>query len=778
MPKKPEQRDVKRDTEILQTLGLAIAAKRKDAIDGRVASGIETIWKEDEEFYQGYDDANRHEFANTNSKPTEGGASSVPKKRKGSTLFPPLTGRYVDAAAAKVADMLLPTDDRNFVVEPTPIPDVLDEEEGFPEVEVPAQVQPPQPGQAPSLMGMGMGMPPPGQPANPAAAIMGNPAMAAGTQKPEDELQRFFDKLKAIKAAAEAAAQAEQDRIDDWLVESSYHTELRTMIHDSARIGSGVMKGPVPEKRKSHVWAKNPATGEHELVIKIQTKPASRRVSAWDCFPDFPACGEDIQRGSFFLEREFFSRKMLRELKGGEGPSAYLDAQIDGVLKDGPAKRNASAARGFEQMGDDKDVFELWRYYGVITGEEMIAAGCSCDEPGKHFDVILTFVNETVIKAARNPLDSGEFPFDMLAWQSRPGMPWGSGVGRQGRTAQRITTAGLRNLLDNAGASAKPHKVITGDIEQAEDPWTWRPTSDASSGDVRSAMMFFVQPSLQAELMNIISLGERRMEMDTGLPMIILGLQGNVEETAHGRALQNNNGATVLRRIARNFDTVTERHIGRYHQWVLLYDNDDGARRDMQIKARGSAALVERDLQNQQLPTLLNASLQPAYGLDPELAMEEFLKSQKFSPKSFQLSDKKREEIAKRPPPPPYQLQVAQVKEQGAAQRQQADHQHDERMATMKQQFDGAQNEAERALKNSITQIDARLRMADLSSEERQHLETQRVLLAKVTMTLNTQKDLFVGGAQVDLHKHHAPQVAPAGAEPPGVAEPGHAFVQ
>ena len=37
--------------------------------------------------------------------------------------------------------------------------------------------------------------------------------------------------------------------------------------------------------------------------------------------------------------------------------------------------------------------------------------------------VIITMVNCRVIKAAINPLDSGEFPYDVMVWQRRPACP-------------------------------------------------------------------------------------------------------------------------------------------------------------------------------------------------------------------------------------------------------------------------------------------------------------------------------------------------------------------
>ena len=112
---------------MLDALGMSLSAKLRDAIAFRATSGIETVWTGDTEFYEGYDDANRDEFANATQKPTaSGGYQDKRVERVGSSIFPNITAHYVDAAAARVGDMLLPTDDRNFMVEATPIPDIVD----------------------------------------------------------------------------------------------------------------------------------------------------------------------------------------------------------------------------------------------------------------------------------------------------------------------------------------------------------------------------------------------------------------------------------------------------------------------------------------------------------------------------------------------------------------------------------------------------------------------------------------------------------------------------
>ncbi len=771
-----------RRQEVLEKLGLSIASKRKEAIAGRLALGIEEIWEADEEHYQGFDAANRHEFGEIKTKPTEGGRTAEPAKRSGgSTLFPNITAPYVDAASAKVSDMLLPTDDRNFVIEPSPVPDILDEEEGWPEIVPPAPAapmgpmgmpgmppgMPPMQGPMPAMPGA---MPAPGgamaqmaaqQPANPAAAIMGNPAQPA--QPPQDPLKLAFEKLKEIRQKALDAANKAQEQVDDFLTECYYHTELRRVIHDSARIGTGVIKGPVPEKRKVKVWAKNPQTGERELIVKVETKPASKRIDPWNLFPD-PACGENIHDGAYVFERAFFTAKKLQQLRGGEKSAKYIDNQIDEAVKEGPSKKNEGAGRGYQQIQDlgDAEVFEVWYFYGNVTGEDLQAAGCECDDPEKQYPVILTMVNDRVIKAAKNHLDSSEFPFDVLAWKTRPGMPWGTGVARQARTGQRICTAALRNLMDNAGASSRPHKVMTDAIVQDGDPWTWKAGDEVT--DVRGGMQFFVQPSLQVELSAIIQQGERMVELHTGLPMIMLGMQGNFEETAKGRAIQNNNGSTTLRRIARNFDGyITEPHIRRYYAWLMLYSEDDSVKGDFQIKARGSSALVERDLQNQQIPMILNLSLNPAFEMDPALAADEFLKSQRFDPKAFKLSEERKKELAAKGAQPPLPVIVAQTREKGATERLQMQLQD----KAAGREHEKQESVLDRQIEQMAIEVDAQLGAANLSMEERAMLSNIKADLAGITMKLNTQKALSPGA-----------QVMTPPSEPQGVAPDGMAYAQ
>ena len=747
--------------EMLEAISTAIVAKREEAINGRKNSGIETIWQQDEAHYEGWDEANRHEFQSASqSKPTEGGRDVTPVKRTGSTLFPNITAPYVDTAAAKISDMLMGAADwQNFEAKPTPIPDVLDEEEGFDEVQ--PEPQGPPPGMAPPTqpgMPSAQTLPQPPMPANPAQAIMADPGAAAGM--PVDPLAAVVEKLKAIHAQAQESAKKTEEAIQDALLECQFQDEMRKVIHDAARIGTGVVKGPVNEKRKSRVRKLDQATGEVQLVEKQENVAVSKRVDARNCYPDYPACGEDIHSGNFFFEFAPCTEKQLRALKGGQGPTKYIDAQIDLCLTEGPSKSKVES-NGLPVPDAN---YPRWYFYGVLSGKEIEAAGCECPE-GKEeeqFPIIATLVNDRVIKIAVNPLEANEFPYDFLVWKARSGMPWGIGVTRQARVGQRQVTAATRNLMDNAGASAKPHKIILDNVEQDGDPWTWRVMSDTVT-DARTAMQFFEQPSRQAELMNIIELGKRQVELETGLPMTVLGMQGQVEETATGRTVLNNNGSTVLRRIARNFDIATESHVRRYHRWLMLYSDDDLIKAgDLQIHARGSSSLVERDLQSQQLPMVLQMAADPSMLISKIKVRDEILKSIHFDPKNFEMDDKEKEAAANAKPPPPPQIAVAEInkaKELEKTQMVLAD-------KDKERQHESQENEADRAIEKMVASIEAELGAAALSAEERTALNDAKVTLAGITMKLRTQRELSVnkGGQAM------TPPTEPAGRAPDGQA--------
>lgn len=577
------------------TFLISLLAKRKDAITARQASGIEQEWQEDDEHYNGIDDANRQyqatyagqakRWATNDNAPREHGGRSV--------VFLNITAPYVDAASARVSDMLLPTDDRAWVIKPTPIPRLS-----------PVEL----------------------------AAIGGE------------------DGLSAVVDQAKISAEAMQQEIDDCLVESNWHGEVRVVLEDSSRIGSGVLKGPYPVKRSTRIVRR-----ESGAVISIsvaEIKPGSKRIDPWDFYPD-GSCGESIHNGSYTWEREYMSARQVSDMIGIPG---YDKSAIIAALKEGPKSASEAPQPSDGRTVRSRDQFELWIFYGTCDADDLATVGVAVEDETPKASAMAVLLNDRLIKCTLNVLDSGRMPYDVLAWQRRPGLPWGTGVSRKIRTIQRILNGALRAMMDNSGLTAGPQIVIGNGVTPADGKWAitgrklWR--AEEGISDVRGAFFAFVPPSVQAEMMNIIEWAMRRAEDATGMPAMLQGIRGDAPETLGGMQMQNNNASSVMRRLAKRFDDyVTEPHITRYYEWMMQHSDREDIKGDFQIDVRASSALVERDAQQQFLLTILSAAQDPSYEVDPAKLMTELLKGQRYDPKRIQYSKEKLDQLQNRSNP-------------------------------------------------------------------------------------------------------------------------------
>jgi hypothetical protein len=644
-------------------------------------------------------------------------------------VFPNITQPYCDAASARVGDMLLPTDDRNFAIEATPIPDL------FEGLKLPENIKE-------------------------GEAVV----QAPGGQMVD--LLKAKEAFDAMLQEAERRADKAEQRVDDWLQECQYHSHLRMVIDDCSQIGSGVIKGPSPIKRKSRMWKKD-ETGAYQLILKEEIKPASLRIDPWNFYPD-PACGECIHNGAYVFERDMMTGKRLEDFIGMKG---YITSEIEKCLAEGPASVKESDQRNLNTEAARKSQFEVWHYYGSVTAGELRAAGVDVgDAPeNKSFPAMIDMVNDRVIRASLNPLDTGEFPYDVIPWKRRPGMPWGMGVARQMRYAQRMLTAAARNLMDNAGLAAGPQIVLRRGVDPADGVIEIVPRkvwveSDEADGGNPAPLLAVTIPMILPELRAIIQLAMEFAERVTGLPMLLQGQQGVAPDTATGMSIMNNNASSLLRRVARLFDScVTEPHIRRYYAWLMEYGEDDEAKGDFQIVARGSTALVERDLQAQEMLGLVQLCLNPAYGKSPAKAMDELLKSRRFDPATFDYTEeekKQMQEQAQAQQQPMPQIEVAKIREDGANQRKQMELEAEQ----TKLQHESNENALDRELERMSLEIDAQLAVQGVSSEDKRAFEKIKADLAGLTIKVKAQKDM------------RATQILTPPTEPAGRAPDGQAF--
>ena len=632
----------------LADLGAAIASKREQAIRARKESGIEKIWQTCEEAYLCIDDSNRHEFAASKwNKPTSMQGPITTSRDVSdvkSNAFVSLTSRYVDMAAAKVCEITLPIDDKAFSFGPTPVPELVNAKDSTTPVMHPATGQP--------MMRQ--------QPAQP-----GEPAQAPVQMTQGDVATEILNQAK------DCAEKAEK-RVWDWMIECGYAGHMRTVIHDSARIGVGVIKGPFPDVQTSKALSK---TGNvAKLTIVSKSVPAAKWIDAWNLFPD-GTCGEDIHSGDHIFERDFISRNTLKGLKlesDSLGQPIYIPSQIDKVLDEGPGKCNLDGANPSKLI--NKDSYEIWYFTGVIKKSDLKLTGAvGIDELPEELDevfAVVTVVNDTVIRATVNPLESGDFPYHALPWSRRSGSWAGVGVGEKVSMPQRMVNAATRALLNNAGVSSgsqivvDPVSLVPADGNQTITPLKlWHKTADATSNDVRAMFMAVDIPNQYQPLMAIIQYGMQMAEQVSGIPLISQGQQMQVEQTFGQAELQNNNANVLLRSLGLRIDNfITEPLVNGFYEMLLLDPSvPDEEKGDFKINANGTMVMVEKAIQEQTMLQAGQLTQNPAYGIDPKKWFSEYWKTKRLDPRKIQYTE---EELAKMQPQPPVQIQVAQLKAQ------------------------------------------------------------------------------------------------------------------
>ncbi len=725
-----------------------ICEHKAAAVNARAMSGIEEVWIEDEDQYDGIDNM---------TVPTGGVISSKanPRQQLGqaqgrgaprSRVFLNITKPKVDIWTSRVQQMLLPHDDRPWQIDPTPVPDI--DEAIAVDDQTPVQ-------------------------------------MADGAVKPAVEVARAAAQL--MKQAAEEASK----HIDDWMVEGDVYGEMRKVIRDAGKCGTGVLMGPTPVTRTDRKWTRSGKAGPGVTVVE-RIAPASRKVSYWDCFPD-PSCGDSIHHGSYFVWRDYLTQRQLRRLARDPG---YDREAIAECLKEGPnriARQDQRANRyrdGDTQSTHEWSVFEAYHYFGDLTPQQLVGAGWAkivdtkerdAGDGQQHLEpqdeeqaadrteeglialtdddlllttlpIIATIVNDRIIRVTLNWNEEGDFPFDFLVCEAVDGQPWGRGKARQMAVAQKMLNAGVRALLENAGLAAGVQIVAAqGAIQSADGSneisgrrlWTFTPSPELD--DVRKAFGVFTIPSVQKEMQAIIDFALRMADELTNLPMMMQGIVGDAPDTLGGLRLLQQNAASPLKTFAKTADDqLFVPHLKRYYAWLLMDPNvPDSAKGDLQIKARGSTALVQREDGQMFLAASYALTNDKRFRIDPEKWFLEVARAHHFDGAAIQYDDATwkqiQEQEAKNPPPPDPRVQAAELNRQTKLETVQAE------LADRELARQQAREEAQldRALQAMVKEIELQIQTMEFAGEREASIDQVKAMLAKAAMEIRNKREMF-----------------------------------
>lgn len=490
----------------------------------------------------------------------------------------------VKTVDSRVADLLFPAGaEKNWSVEPTPKPTLSDEQKAqiIQQLEVvAAQAQ-----QAAEQAGQG----------------------AAPIQLTEEVVNQ------AVKEVAKKAAAEMSKTIDDQLTEARYKEVCVKAIHSGHLYGTGIIKGPLVERKVRTSFVKE--DGRWVTRSEAYLVPFVDYVPLWRFFPDMAAstledCRYVYERHLFtasdmadLAERRSFNRQAIVEyLKThpqGEIRTRYVDNELK-VIGDRQANQGSAAGQ-----------FEVLERWGWLRGEQLKQVGIDVPDDRVHesfFSNVWLLPNGEIIKAVLQPINGVTWPYHIYAFDKDETSLFGEGLASIMRDDQTMLNAAVRLMLDNAAITSGSMLEVTPTLLSQYDsidevaPWkVWvRNNQNPGAPAVRSIDLKSNLPDLTA----MANMFEANTDEVTAIPRYMTGenATNGAAATSSGMSMLMGAANIVIKDLVTSWDEgVTRTFLQAMYRWNMQFNPDNAIKGDFDVKARGTASLVAKEVRGRQL---------------------------------------------------------------------------------------------------------------------------------------------------------------------------------
>ena len=527
-----------------------------------------------------------------------------------SKVFVRITKTKVLAAYGQIVDILFANKKFPLVVEHTPVPEGIAE---FAHMETPLdQMQQEDPY---GFAGDGREMLPGALGAEPSSNFLG------GLQKEYGNLPLAEGPAKMGEAQispAQIAALNLEKVIHDQLLDTNAVNVFRNAIFESSLLGTGIVKGPFNFYKRVHKWERS-EEGEREYVPYEKVVPRIEMVSAWDFHPDPSATS--IDDCEYVIERHRFNRQQLRSLIKrphfiaeaieeclAKGPN-YEDKYYEDTIREDETEPYISESR-----------YEVLEYWGVLDSKLANAAGFEEAGMMSEFDelqVNIWVCGNMILRCVLNPFTPARIPYHVFPYEVNPYQLWGVGVAENMEDAQKLMNGHVRMAIDNLALAGN----LVFDVDEASlvpgqnmDIFPGK-IFRRQSGVTGTAINGLKFPNTAGENLQMYQISRQLADEETGIPSIMHGQTGvtGTGRTAAGLSMLMGSAGLSMKTVVKNIDDMLLKPLGEaYFQWNMQF-NDDAPDivGDLEIKPRGVAAVMQKEVRSQRLTTLLQTVSNP-----------------------------------------------------------------------------------------------------------------------------------------------------------------------
>ena len=415
---------------------------------------------------------------------------------------------------------------------------------------------------------------------------------------------------------AEMSAANMEKLIHDQLEESSAVSVLRHTLFESALLGTGIIKGPFTYEQTKHSWVKDPDTGSNNYTPRVKLVPKIESVSCWDFYPDPDATR--IEDAEYVIQRHIYTRSQIRDLMNRP---YFRKEAIKNSLAMGPSYE----PRGYESSLQDrestdelnKNRYEILEYWGTLDTELAREAGIELDEDSDELDEVQVnawVCNGEIIRLVLNPFTPNRLPYLICPYEINPYQFFGVGIPENMDDSQTIMNGHARMAIDNLALAGnlvfdidetmlvpgQDMKVFPGKIFRRQ------------SGMPGQAIHGVKFPNTSQENLMMFDKFRQLADEATGIPSYSHGTTGvqSTTRTAAGMSMLMGAAALSIKTVIKNIDDFLLRPLGEtLFAWNMQFnDSSPEIKGDLDVKARGTSSLMQKEVRSQRLLTFLQVA--------------------------------------------------------------------------------------------------------------------------------------------------------------------------
>lgn len=516
-----------------------------------------------------------------------------------SEAFIRITAVKALAAYGNIMEILSSNKDFPIVVEPTPIPDGVTE---IAHISMEASEEPEENPFDVGYDGDGMDIPPGAD-----YSIIGglkkqfNKLLSSGAAVKAGEATDPQSQIE-IHPAQETAANM-QKQLQDQLVEMDAFDKLSRAVWELTHLGSGCLKGPMSVTRTKDKWVQD-EEGNISYEPEQYLAPDISSVSIWNIYPD-PSVYK-AKEGGYIIERHSITKDKLRKWRNN--PSFSKEA-IDRLLAKKPTytRKDWEITLRDSKVQQEPNLYEIYEYWGYIDETLAEALGLPF-KSSDNIQVNAFICDGELIKAVLNPFASKKIPYHLASYHEDPYKPFGTGIPYNNRDTQGIVNSHWRaaqdnlNLAGNLVLEVDKTRLAPGQ-DMAIYPGKQIYTKGAMGQSIRSLDFKDTSQSHFIAVDRAMSFGDDA----TGIPRFFTGSgnMGSGIRTASQTSMLMGATALNIKTVVKNIDRDILEPLGQaLFNWNMQFNkNNPTIRGDVQIKAGGTSALIQKEVKSQRLMT-------------------------------------------------------------------------------------------------------------------------------------------------------------------------------